>query len=292
MHSIKTLYWNSNGAFQSLCDILSAQIPAQGPAELNLVEQFRVISNIYYDFYNNGGVNFCTMQEEFEALSRTAHFIFATDAFERLIKTLDILDTENPFRVDLERASDLVIEYETEQGREVARALEDIVDSFLEMNQEKIMELHLKDMQEKASRENNQHKGAFAALSLLQIVYVRFPSEINPGDVLRDDSSNTILGQILGNVSENSFVAEMLTTFEARFAFVMSYIAHDGVNHDFLDIMIRAQIIEDIFEEDVPSFTLASLQPRDVTGDELNRALEIVLKKRENAAFSTSSSLL
>jgi len=47
-------YWNSKGKYQSLSEKLSALIPSSGEVGAKALEQFRIASNCYYDFYNNG----------------------------------------------------------------------------------------------------------------------------------------------------------------------------------------------------------------------------------------------
>jgi hypothetical protein len=47
-------YWNSNGAYQELADALQKQVPAEGHAEMQEIEHYRLVCNTYYDYNNNG----------------------------------------------------------------------------------------------------------------------------------------------------------------------------------------------------------------------------------------------
>lgn len=57
-------YWTKSGKYQSDYDTLKNKIPGQGKSnELN-VEILRIVSNMYYDFYNNGNCNMVDMEYE------------------------------------------------------------------------------------------------------------------------------------------------------------------------------------------------------------------------------------
>ena len=48
-------YWNKKGKFQELYDEISFLVPPQGTAPTEIGEKLRIVGNIYYDIYNNGG---------------------------------------------------------------------------------------------------------------------------------------------------------------------------------------------------------------------------------------------
>ena len=54
-------YWLGNGRHQALADDLQPLIPSEGrvknPRKNKHLEHLRVVSNAYYDLYNNGGGN-------------------------------------------------------------------------------------------------------------------------------------------------------------------------------------------------------------------------------------------
>ena len=54
-------YWGGEGRHQALADRLETLMPASGrvknPRKNRHLEHFRVVSNAYYDLYNNGGGN-------------------------------------------------------------------------------------------------------------------------------------------------------------------------------------------------------------------------------------------
>ena len=61
MALLDRIYWNGNGKHQRYLTELYALIPQSGavtdPAKNKALEKFRVASNVYYDFYNNGLCN-------------------------------------------------------------------------------------------------------------------------------------------------------------------------------------------------------------------------------------------
>jgi len=59
-------YWNHNGKQQALADRLEERVPTAGEA-CEKVELFRLIANVYYDVYNNGGGNLVGFGSEFTA---------------------------------------------------------------------------------------------------------------------------------------------------------------------------------------------------------------------------------
>lgn len=51
-------YWNKQGKYQKLYDQLYKElVPTEGKADTEHGETLRVLSNVYYDIYNNGGAN-------------------------------------------------------------------------------------------------------------------------------------------------------------------------------------------------------------------------------------------
>tara|TARA_Y100001972_G_scaffold107293_1_gene136339 strand:+ start:17 stop:499 length:483 start_codon:yes stop_codon:yes gene_type:complete len=51
-------YWNNNGKYQSINDVLwQILVPRTGQAETEQGEALRIVSKIYYDYYNNGCCN-------------------------------------------------------------------------------------------------------------------------------------------------------------------------------------------------------------------------------------------
>ena len=51
------IYWNNAGKYQELSQKLEKLIPNSGDCEDTRLELFRLVSNAYYDIYNNGGCN-------------------------------------------------------------------------------------------------------------------------------------------------------------------------------------------------------------------------------------------
>lgn len=55
---MKQTYWNNNGKHQRLNDALwEILVPRMGEAETEQGEALRIVSKIYYDYYNNGCCN-------------------------------------------------------------------------------------------------------------------------------------------------------------------------------------------------------------------------------------------
>lgn len=66
---MQNTYWNNNGALQAEADELNELVPAEGSIEGNgpfnrCLEAFRIVSNIYYDYFNNGAGNLVDAVEE------------------------------------------------------------------------------------------------------------------------------------------------------------------------------------------------------------------------------------
>ena len=58
---MRKTYWNGKGTYEELSQKLEAMVPAEGQVpnpEINRwLERFRLMSNAYYDIYQNGGGN-------------------------------------------------------------------------------------------------------------------------------------------------------------------------------------------------------------------------------------------
>jgi len=50
-------YWGDQGQYQDLYNKYHSEIPDEGSVNDSLLEQLRIVSNVYYDVGNNGGVN-------------------------------------------------------------------------------------------------------------------------------------------------------------------------------------------------------------------------------------------
>lgn len=59
-------YWNGNGRYQNIYDLLYSQVPFMGSAEDKHIEAIRCVSAIAYDIYNNGGCNLVGQQHHEE----------------------------------------------------------------------------------------------------------------------------------------------------------------------------------------------------------------------------------
>ena len=84
-----TTYWNSNGRYQIVQDLLAAKIPVEGPVQNTrknrALEKFRRASNCYYDLYNNG---LCNRMAEFTYifdLSARAYRLYGKHGFDQLL---------------------------------------------------------------------------------------------------------------------------------------------------------------------------------------------------------------
>lgn len=61
-------YWNNEGNYQVQYDELKKLIPLEGKAPTQKLELLRVATNMYYDVYNNGGMNACRFTETLQIL--------------------------------------------------------------------------------------------------------------------------------------------------------------------------------------------------------------------------------
>ena len=59
MKSIKSSesYWGNQGQYQDLYNKYHSEIPDEGSVNDSLLEQLRIVSNVYYEVGNNGGGN-------------------------------------------------------------------------------------------------------------------------------------------------------------------------------------------------------------------------------------------
>ena len=72
---IEKTYWNGNGKYQKEYEILVKLIPEKGRSKFENIELLRCISNIYYDYYNNGFCNYNILKEEIAFLERHGFII-------------------------------------------------------------------------------------------------------------------------------------------------------------------------------------------------------------------------
>ncbi len=63
-------YWNDSGKYQSYYDKIKYFVPAIGESDNPDIELLRCMSNIYYDVYNNGGINFDVWHEQIKYLNQ------------------------------------------------------------------------------------------------------------------------------------------------------------------------------------------------------------------------------
>lgn len=69
MKKYEPTYWNHNGKYQKLYEILyGSLVPKEGEADTTPGEILRIVSKVYYDIYNNGGWNFDTMSDDRDKL--------------------------------------------------------------------------------------------------------------------------------------------------------------------------------------------------------------------------------
>lgn len=59
-------YWDGNGRYQNIYDLLYSQVPFVGRADNEHIEAIRCVSAIAYDIYNNGGCNLVGQQHQEE----------------------------------------------------------------------------------------------------------------------------------------------------------------------------------------------------------------------------------
>lgn len=58
MATFRKTYWAGNGRFQAMAEHLTMALPQYGAVKGNpSLERFRQLSNLYYDAFNNGGIN-------------------------------------------------------------------------------------------------------------------------------------------------------------------------------------------------------------------------------------------
>lgn len=60
------LYWSERGKYSPLGDLIREHlIPAQGESDYTFAECFRMLSKLYWDFYNNGGGNIVDSYQDY-----------------------------------------------------------------------------------------------------------------------------------------------------------------------------------------------------------------------------------
>ena len=87
-------YWNNKGMYQKQYDKLyKSLVPKPGKAETLKGEVLRIISQLYYDYYNNGACNLANYKEEIDFLDSVfnyfhLHTTMSLDFFILLEETL------------------------------------------------------------------------------------------------------------------------------------------------------------------------------------------------------------
>jgi len=67
---MENTYWNGKGKYQKQYEILEKLIPKEKRSKYENIELLRCISNVYYDYYNNGFCNYDILQEELGFLAK------------------------------------------------------------------------------------------------------------------------------------------------------------------------------------------------------------------------------
>lgn len=75
-------YWNHEGKYQELSEKIEKLIPASGECEDPNLEMFRLVSNAYYDCYNNGACNCHRFEELRDRLIKTANLPFTPEEWK------------------------------------------------------------------------------------------------------------------------------------------------------------------------------------------------------------------
>lgn len=115
---------------------------------------------------------------------------------------------------------------------------------------------------------------------LLAHVYVKYSGDVI-GDIIRN-YDGLIEGQVVSHVRDNIYLAEHFPTHEARFAFVASYIAEDGINRGFLPVGIKDKIRKLFFPGKGFTMQSGALNPAALSETQLDEVLCMVLSYREN----------
>jgi len=109
-------YWNGNGKYQAVANLLRDRIPVSGPVE-NLkqnrwLDKFRRASNCYYDLYNNG---LCNRASEFNGVFKIASSRFKTWDYGKFRETLyertEVAMDEIVMAAAIEQGLTLYLEY-------------------------------------------------------------------------------------------------------------------------------------------------------------------------------------
>lgn len=104
-------YWNSNGKYQFVGDLLNKRIPREGevsePKKNPALEKFRKASNVYYDLYNN---NLCNRAAQFKSM-----FGIATSS-NRYLGKYGWVYSEHLFATVETRMDEIILAAAIEQG--------------------------------------------------------------------------------------------------------------------------------------------------------------------------------
>lgn len=118
----ESAYWGRTGNYQDLYNRYSSEIPEEGHVNDHLLEQLRVVSNVYYDVGNNGGMNLVDDDLNFVALKNS----FSVPNTQRLVNAHQAME-DNP---DTSRY-DLSYDKEQELINLAHLELDDIIDRLL-----------------------------------------------------------------------------------------------------------------------------------------------------------------
>lgn len=83
------IYWTNKGRHQRIYDRLQALVPDEGEADTPAGELMRLMSNVYYDVYNNGGCNLVdggrsAQLEELQELAKSHGFEDSDRVFRKM----------------------------------------------------------------------------------------------------------------------------------------------------------------------------------------------------------------
>jgi hypothetical protein len=121
-------YWDNNGRFTNQSRVLKSMISIFGGCDKRLLEFFRIVSNTYYDIYNNGACNPERFQPLEAALRLYANDLRALDSsypaqFNELIEWISRAANNNDFDYILQYLDGL-----TEDEFKVLQQMERLVD--------------------------------------------------------------------------------------------------------------------------------------------------------------------
>lgn len=118
-------YWNNTGKHQLLYDSLSkALVPTEGYADTEAGEMLRLVGNVYYDIYNNGGANLDGSR--FKDLSGLIYYLekHKYQSFKHLL-----YNKSHEFMVRVQKFDALT----DSQQKLILKQIEDIVDFVIEI---------------------------------------------------------------------------------------------------------------------------------------------------------------